>query len=78
MRKRQQLRDDRRVQKAQEIERKSGKVEGCDTDEAFKLWLQKKKQQQLKERQLEEMKRLEMESSIYLRQPEECKKAFRL
>lgn len=53
-------------------------TECCDAEEAFKLWLLKKQQQQLKERQLEEMKKLEMESSSYQHQPEECEKAFRL
>ena len=49
-----------------------------DPEEAFKLWLQRKHEQQLKEKQLEEMKRLEQESSIYIHRPEESEKAFRL
>ncbi|KAL7829012.1 hypothetical protein SRHO_G00326460 [Serrasalmus rhombeus] len=47
------------------MEKMSCKRECCDPEEAFKLWLQRKHEQQLKEKQLEEMKRLEQESSIY-------------
>ncbi|XP_035378034.1 coiled-coil domain-containing protein 181 isoform X3 [Electrophorus electricus] len=76
--KRLQLQDERRVQRAQQMEWLSCKKECSDPDEAFRLWLQKKQEQHLKERQLEEMKRLERDSAPYLRTPEERDKAFAL
>lgn len=48
-----------------------------DPEEAFKSWLQKKQEQQLKEKQLEDMKRLEKESGFCLHSREESEKAFR-
>ncbi|XP_026160511.1 coiled-coil domain-containing protein 181-like [Mastacembelus armatus] len=49
-----------------------------DPEEAFRLWLQRKQDQQHKERQLVELKKLE-ENSVYLsRSREECERAFKL
>ncbi|KTF90828.1 hypothetical protein cypCar_00001233 [Cyprinus carpio] len=62
MRKREQLLDERRVQKAQEMER---------------LNFRKKQEQQFKDKQIEEMKRLEKESGFCLHSREESEKAFR-
>lgn len=48
-----------------------------DPEEAFKNWLQKKQEQQFKDKQVEEMKRLEKESGFCLHSREESEKAFR-
>lgn len=77
MRKREQLQDERRVQKAQEMERMSCMRDCGDPEEAFKNWLQKKQEQQFKDKQVEEMKRLEKESAFCLHSREESEKAFR-
>ncbi|XP_065102800.1 coiled-coil domain-containing protein 181 [Paramisgurnus dabryanus] len=77
MRKRDQLHEERRVQKAQEMERMSCKRDCGDPEKSFKSWLQKKQEQQLKEKQLEDMKRLEQESGFCLHSREESEKAFR-
>ncbi|KAJ8352812.1 hypothetical protein SKAU_G00242880 [Synaphobranchus kaupii] len=77
-RKREQLQVERRVLRAQEMEKTNSKRETCDPQEAFKLWLKRKQQQQVKERQLEELKRLEEESYYYLHNPEESERAFKL
>ncbi|KAI7798019.1 coiled-coil domain-containing protein 181 [Triplophysa rosa] len=77
MRKREQVHEERRVQKAQEMEMMSCKRDCGDPEEAFKIWLQKKQEQQLKEKQLEDMKRLEKESGFCLQSREESEKAFR-
>ena len=52
--------------------------ETCDPKEAFQLWLKRKQQQQVKERQLEQLKRLEEESCYYLHSQEESERAFKL
>ncbi|KAI1885194.1 hypothetical protein AGOR_G00217670 [Albula goreensis] len=77
-RKREQLQEERRVHRAQEMEKTSCKTDQCDPQEAFKLWLKRKQEQQVKDRQLEEMKRLEEESSYYLHNQEESERAFKL
>ncbi|KAK7136033.1 hypothetical protein R3I94_014634 [Phoxinus phoxinus] len=77
MRKREQLLDERRVQKAQEMERMSCMRDCGDPEEAYKHWLLKKQEQQFKDKQVEEMKRLEKESGFCLHSREESDKAFR-
>ncbi|KAL2090054.1 hypothetical protein ACEWY4_014742 [Coilia grayii] len=77
MRKREQLQEERRLQRAQEMERMSCKRDPCDPQEAFKHWLQRKQEQQVRERQLEEMKKMELESCYYLHDREQCEKAFK-
>ncbi|XP_076860455.1 coiled-coil domain-containing protein 181 [Brachyhypopomus gauderio] len=79
VKKRLQLQNEKRVQRAQQMENMSCKREcSADPDETFRLWLQKKHEQQVKEKQLEEMKRLEHESALYLHTPEERDQAFTL
>ncbi|XP_010865069.2 coiled-coil domain-containing protein 181 isoform X2 [Esox lucius] len=76
-RKTEQRQEDRRIHRAQEMERMNCR-EHSDPDKAFKSWLQRKHEQQQRDRQLEEMKRLEEESGFYLRHREECERAFKL
>lgn len=52
--------------------------DSSDPQESFRLWLQRKQEQQQRERQLEEMKRLEQDSSYHIRSREECERAFKL
>ena len=49
-----------------------------DPEESFRLWLQRKQEQQQKDKQLEEMKKLEEDSGYLLRSREECERAFKL
>ncbi|KAJ7993526.1 hypothetical protein DPEC_G00273320 [Dallia pectoralis] len=75
-RKTEQLQEDRRIHRAQEMERMNDR-EHSEPDEAFRSWLQRKQQQQQRERHLEELKRLEEENGFYLRNREECERAFK-
>nr|XP_029487881.1 coiled-coil domain-containing protein 181 [Oncorhynchus nerka] len=78
VRKREQLQEEKRIDRAQEMERRNGRREHSDPGEAFKSWLQRKHEQQQRDRQLEEMKRLEEESGFYMHNREECERAFKL
>lgn len=52
--------------------------DSSDPQESFREWLQRKQDQQQRERQLEEMKRLEQDSSYHIRSRDECERAFKL
>ncbi|KAM6921320.1 coiled-coil domain-containing protein 181 [Xenentodon cancila] len=78
MRKRKQLQEERRIHRAQEIERTNCNRDFTDPEDAFRLWLQRKREQQQKERQLVEIRRLEEDSSYLLHSREECERAFKL
>ncbi|KAM4738876.1 coiled-coil domain-containing protein 181 isoform 1-T2 [Anableps anableps] len=78
MKKREQLLEERRIQRAQEMERMNTKRDSCDPEEAFRSWLQRKHEQQQKERQLVELRKLEEDSSYLLHSREECERAFKL
>ncbi|KAM9384893.1 coiled-coil domain-containing protein 181 [Pholidichthys leucotaenia] len=77
MKKKEQLQEERRIHRAQEIERMNTNREFSDP-EAFRLWLHKKQEQQQKEKQLVELKRLEEDSGYPLHSREECERAFKL
>uniref|UniRef100_A0A3B4FB19 Coiled-coil domain-containing protein 181 n=1 Tax=Pundamilia nyererei TaxID=303518 RepID=A0A3B4FB19_9CICH len=79
MRKKEQLQEERRIHRAQEIERMNCQRDSNpDPEEAFRSWLQRKQEQQHKERQLVEFKRLEEDSGYLLHSREECDEAFKL
>ncbi|XP_047443239.1 coiled-coil domain-containing protein 181 isoform X2 [Mugil cephalus] len=78
MKKREQVHEERRIHRAQEMERMNSKKDFSDPEEAFKLWLQRKQEQQQKEKQLVELKRLEEDSAYFLRSRAECEHAFKL
>nr|XP_020452391.1 coiled-coil domain-containing protein 181 isoform X1 [Monopterus albus] len=80
LRKREQLQEQRRIHRAQEMERMNSTKDSShsDPEEAFRLWLQRKQDQQRKERQLVELKKLEEDSVYLLHNREECEKAFKL
>lgn len=52
--------------------------EPCDPQESFRVWLQRKQQQQQRERQLMEVKKLEQDCGHLLRSREDCERAFKL
>lgn len=52
--------------------------EPCDPQESFRLWLQRKQQQQQRERQLTEVKKLEQDCGPPWRSREDCERAFKL
>uniref|UniRef100_A0A1A8KII7 Coiled-coil domain-containing protein 181 n=2 Tax=Nothobranchius kuhntae TaxID=321403 RepID=A0A1A8KII7_NOTKU len=78
MKKRGQFQEERKIHRAQEIERMSLTRDPCDPDKAFRLWLQRKREQQQKDRQLMELRRLEEDNSYLLHSREECEHAFKL
>uniref|UniRef100_A0A3Q2Z6F2 Coiled-coil domain-containing protein 181 n=1 Tax=Hippocampus comes TaxID=109280 RepID=A0A3Q2Z6F2_HIPCM len=73
LRKREQLQQERRIHRAQEMERMN-----FEPEEAFRLWLQRKQEQQQREKQLVQLKRLEEDGGYLLRSREECERAFKL
>ncbi|XP_034035773.1 coiled-coil domain-containing protein 181 [Thalassophryne amazonica] len=78
MKKREQLQEERRIHRAQEMERTTPQRDSSNPEEAFRLWLQRKQEQQQRERQLVELKRLEEDSRYRLRSRVECEHAFKL
>ena len=48
-----------------------------DGEEAFRFWLRRKREQQHRERELEELKKMEEESGYVLHNREECERAFK-
>ncbi|XP_061594325.1 coiled-coil domain-containing protein 181 [Cololabis saira] len=78
MRKRKQLQEERRIHRAQEIERTNCNKDLADSEDAFRLWLQRKREKQQKDRQLVEIRRLEEDSDYLLHSREECERAFKL
>ncbi|XP_034565819.1 coiled-coil domain-containing protein 181 isoform X2 [Notolabrus celidotus] len=78
LRKREQLHVERRIHRAQEMERMNSKRDCCDPEESFRVWLQRKQEQQQKEKQLQEIKKLEEDSGYLLRSREECERAFKV
>ncbi|KAM9848309.1 coiled-coil domain-containing protein 181 [Aulostomus maculatus] len=78
MRKREQLEEEKRIHRAQEMERMNSKKDPSDPEEAFRLWLQRKQEQQQREKQLVELKRQEEDVGYLSRSREECERAFKL
>ncbi|CAG08053.1 unnamed protein product, partial [Tetraodon nigroviridis] len=78
MKKKEQLQEEKRVLRAQEMEKMSSQKEPCDPQESFRLWLQRKQRQQQRERQLVEVKKLEQDCAHLFRSREDCERAFKL
>ncbi|KAM3876180.1 coiled-coil domain-containing protein 181 [Diretmus argenteus] len=76
MRKQDQLQEEKRIQRAQEMEKMNSRKDPADPDEAYRLWLQRKQEQRQRDRPLEKMKRLVQEG--FLRNWEEGERAFKL
>ncbi|XP_077440994.1 coiled-coil domain-containing protein 181 [Vanacampus margaritifer] len=78
MRKREQLQQERRIHRAQEMERVTLPKCSSEPEDAYRLWLHRKQEQQQQEKQLVQLKRLEEDSGYLLHSREECERAFRL
>lgn len=77
--KKEQLKEDRRVQRAKNIELNSCKDQNVrDPDEAFSMWLKKKREENIRERLVEQIKKQEEESNNLIHEKEECERAFKL
>ncbi|XP_016057862.1 PREDICTED: coiled-coil domain-containing protein 181 [Miniopterus natalensis] len=75
-RKRGQVAETRRVQRAKQIEDLGGRQENRDPQQAFRLWLKKKHEEQLKERKTEELRKQE-ECLFFLQGTEGRDRAFK-
>lgn len=74
--KREQVVEMRRVQRAKQIEDMSSRQVNRDPQQAFRLWLKKKHEEQMKERKTEELRKQE-ECLFFLRGTEGRERAFR-
>ena len=48
-----------------------------DGEQAFRFWLRRKQEQQLREREMEDMRRMEEEGGYVLHNRQECEQAFK-
>ncbi|XP_043928287.1 coiled-coil domain-containing protein 181 isoform X2 [Protopterus annectens] len=77
--KKEQLKEERRVQRAKNIELNSCKDQNVrDPSEAFKMWMKKKHEENIREKLVEQMKRQEEENNFLIHEKEECERAFKL
>lgn len=74
--KRQQVLEMRRVQRAKQMEDMNSREEGRDPRQAFRLWLKKKHEEQLKEKKTEELRKQE-EFLFFLKGTEGRERAFK-
>ncbi|XP_008983309.3 coiled-coil domain-containing protein 181 isoform X2 [Callithrix jacchus] len=74
--KREQVLETRRIQRAKQIEDMNSRPENRDPQQAFKLWLKKKHQEQIKERKTEELRKQE-EFLFFLKRTEGRERAFK-
>ncbi|XP_005861279.1 PREDICTED: coiled-coil domain-containing protein 181 isoform X3 [Myotis brandtii] len=74
--KREQVVEMRRIQRAKEIEDMSSRQENRDPQQAFRLWLKKKHEEQLKEKKTEELRKQE-ECLFFLQGTEGRERAFK-
>ncbi|XP_010337012.1 coiled-coil domain-containing protein 181 isoform X1 [Saimiri boliviensis] len=74
--KREQVLEMRRIQRAKQIEDMNSRQENRDPQQAFRLWLKKKHQEQMKERKTEELRRQE-ECLFFLKGTEGRERAFK-
>ncbi|XP_058396094.1 coiled-coil domain-containing protein 181 isoform X1 [Diceros bicornis minor] len=75
--KREQVLEMRRIQRAKQIEDMNSRQENRDPQQAFRLWLKKKHEEQLKERKTEELRKQE-ECLYFLKGTEGRERAFKL
>ncbi|XP_053900321.1 coiled-coil domain-containing protein 181 isoform X3 [Malaclemys terrapin pileata] len=74
--KKEQVQEEKRIQRAKELEGSNSRQENRDPEEAFRLWLKKKHQDQMKEKQMEILRRQE-ECLYFLPRTEERDRAFK-
>ncbi|XP_077198132.1 coiled-coil domain-containing protein 181 [Paroedura picta] len=71
-----QMQEERRIQRAKEMEDLNSRPDSRNPDEAFKLWLRKKQREHVKEKQLENQKQRE-ECMYFLPRTTENEKAYK-
>ncbi|KAJ7320305.1 hypothetical protein JRQ81_019816 [Phrynocephalus forsythii] len=71
-----QMQEERRIQRAKELEDLNSRQESRNPEEAFRSWLKKKKQEQIKEKEMQNMKEQE-ECMFFLPRTVENDKAFK-
>ncbi|XP_054830911.1 coiled-coil domain-containing protein 181 isoform X2 [Eublepharis macularius] len=71
-----QMQEERRLQRAKELEDLNSRQDNRNPDEAFRLWLKKKQREQMKEKQLENQKQQE-EHMFFLPRTAENDKAYK-
>ncbi|XP_043423879.1 coiled-coil domain-containing protein 181 isoform X1 [Prionailurus bengalensis] len=74
--KREQVTEMRRIQRAKQIEDMNSRQENRDPQQAFRLWLKKKHEEQLRERKTEELRKQE-ECLFFLKGTEGRERAFK-
>ncbi|XP_026942180.1 coiled-coil domain-containing protein 181 isoform X1 [Sagmatias obliquidens] len=74
--KREQVLEMRRIQRAKQIEDMNSRQENRDPQQAFRLWLKKKHEEQLKERKIEELRKQE-ECLFFFKGTEGRERAFK-
>ncbi|XP_028936642.1 coiled-coil domain-containing protein 181 isoform X2 [Ornithorhynchus anatinus] len=76
LKKKEQVLEEKRIQRAKEMEDMNSRLENRDPQEAFRLWLKKKQEEQMKEKQIEDLKRQE-ECLFFLKGAESRDRAFK-
>ncbi|XP_038613634.1 coiled-coil domain-containing protein 181 isoform X2 [Tachyglossus aculeatus] len=76
LKKKGQVLEERRIQRAKEMEDMNSRLENRDPQEAFRLWLKKKQEEQMKDKQIEDLKRQE-ECLFFLKGAESRDRAFK-
>ncbi|XP_023802283.1 coiled-coil domain-containing protein 181-like [Cyanistes caeruleus] len=71
-----QLKEEKRVRRAKQLEELRMKDVNRDPEEAYRLWLKKKHQQYMKEKRIEFLRR-QTEEVAFVPRAEECDRAFR-
>lgn len=72
-----QMQEEKRIQRAKEIEDFNTRQESRNPDEAFRSWLRKKQEEQVKEKQIQNVKERE-ECTLFLPRTVENDKAYKL
>ncbi|XP_015474066.1 LOW QUALITY PROTEIN: coiled-coil domain-containing protein 181 [Parus major] len=71
-----QLKEEKRIRRAKQLEELRMKDVNRDPEEAYRLWLKKKHQQYMKEKRIEFLRR-QTEEVAFVPRAEECNRAFR-
>uniref|UniRef100_A0A8D0GHR6 Coiled-coil domain-containing protein 181 n=1 Tax=Sphenodon punctatus TaxID=8508 RepID=A0A8D0GHR6_SPHPU len=74
--KKEQMQEEKRIQRAKELEDMNGRQENRDPEEAFRLWLKKKHEEHQKEKRIENLRRQE-ECIFFFPRTDERERAFK-
>ncbi|KFV81457.1 Coiled-coil domain-containing protein 181 [Struthio camelus australis] len=74
--KKEQVQEEKRIQRAKELEDLNSKERSRNPEAAFKLWLKKKHQERIREKQIEILRR-QTEGITFFPRTEECNRAFK-